>query len=94
MSLYLDKSFNLCDKHEDVVKMETLGYCPEAVLYVDILEMMHSSIFLYQPSQFPINKMGIIKFSVSLWFLTFGTYITLSDDLYFATNLEHLKLYR
>jgi len=90
VSLYLDKSFNLYDKYEDVVKMEALGCCPEAVLDVDVLQMMHSSIFLSQPSQFPINKMGILKFSVSLWFLPFGAFTTLVH-LCAATNLEHLE---
>lgn len=45
---------------------------------VDVLQMMHSSSFLYQASQFPINEMGIITFSVSLWSLCFGTFITFS----------------
>lgn len=46
---------------------------------VDVLQMMHSSIFLYQANQFPINEMGITKFSVPLWFMRFGTFITFSD---------------
>lgn len=55
---------------------------------VDVLQMMHSGIFLYQASQFPINEMGIIKFSMSLWFLRFGTFITFSDTfvLYYKSG--------